>query len=98
MEAYEITLTEEYYCKQKSLGLLDKEIAEGMYISVPLLARWKRVLGIRSGQRGGKKCSLDKNEIKALRDKGYTNSRIAQKLGVTESTISYHVRKLRRAL
>lgn len=45
-------------------------------------------------KKGGRKLTIDLEQVKQLRDAGLKASQIAKELGVSPATISYHLKKM----
>jgi hypothetical protein len=93
IEAFPIPdfVTPEWYLAQKELNKNDAEIASELFISKPLLDKWKQQRGCKVGQRGGRKPKIAKEEVKAMLDKDIPCTEIAKALGVTTQAIYYIV-------
>jgi uncharacterized protein YjcR len=90
--------TVEWYRVQKELRKTDPEIANELFISLPLLAKWKKKIGWEPEQiyklMCGRKKKLDSYEIRRLKEQGLSNKEIAKRFGVTASAIWYSLNKI----
>lgn len=50
-----------------------------------------------SARKGGRKSEIDTGKILALHNAGWSNMKIAGELGIHNTTVSYHLRKLKEA-
>jgi uncharacterized protein YjcR len=88
--------TVEWYREQKELKRTDKEIANTLLISIPLLAKWKKKIGWEPGKIFSKMCgrkrSLDPIQIRSLKEQGLSYVAIAEQMNVTPQAIFYWVK------
>jgi hypothetical protein len=87
--------TPAWYDLQKQLYKTDPVIARELFISKPLLEKWKRAVGCKPYKyRHMKGMSWEeKQEILILRKQGLTMRQIAEKVGKSPSTIQYQVKR-----
>lgn len=87
-----------WYREQKEIKKTDVDIAEELFISLPLLAKWKKKIGWETEkiykQMCGRKLTLDVNKIIELKNLGWSIKKIANALEVTTSAIHYHLKKI----
>jgi transposase len=90
--------TVEWYRVQKESKKTDPEIANELFISLPLLNKWKKKIGWETEKiyklMCGRKKSLDPFEIKRLKEQGLSNTEIAKHYGVTAPAIWYSLKRM----
>jgi DNA-binding CsgD family transcriptional regulator len=85
--------TIQWYRNQKECKKTDKEIANELLISIPLLAKWKKNIGWETNKiyklMCGRKRILNPYEIQKLKDEGLSNVEIAERFDVTTQALWY---------
>jgi hypothetical protein len=85
--------TIDWYHSQKKCKKTDKEIANELLISIPLLAKWKKKIGWETHKiyklMCGRKRILNPSEIQKLKDEGLSNVEIAERFDVTTQALWY---------
>jgi transposase len=88
--------TLQWYVEQKEKGLSDIQIAVSLFIGRDTLQKWKKKVGWIPGsghKYAGRKPEYDTEEIKRMRQQGYTLWQIANRYGVWEGTIRKYLKR-----